>query len=165
MSNIFVSGNLISSHKAEKIIENTSSKPYQISFDHRPDYLYAYISGERDSYQISRLFWREIADECNKLGYKKVLIDEDIKEVVSISEVFQLATELPLMGFRGVCVAFYDRYAAHHELNEFGGLVATNRGLFGRVFNDYAEAETWLLERVDFNLDSQGLNSSFHSDR
>ena len=86
------------------------------------------------------------------------MIDEDIKQVVSIAEVFQLASDLPQMGFRGVCVAFHDRYAAHQELNEFGGLVAINRGLFGRVFNDYDEAEKWLLERVDFNPDSQALD-------
>lgn len=127
--------------------------------------MYVYVSGEHDSYKISRRYWREVADECNKTGYKKVLIDEDIKESVSVGEAFQLAAELPLMDFHGVCVAFCDRCAEHHELNEFGELVATNRGLFAKVFNDYAEAENWLLERVDLSPNSQGLNPMFHSDR
>lgn len=129
-----------------KIIENSSSKPYHISFEYRPNYLYVYVSGEHDSYKISHQYWLEVADECNKTGYKKVLIDEDIKESVSIGEAFQIAAELPLMGFRGVCVAFYDRYAEQHELNEFGELVATNRGFFARVFNDFNEAENWILD-------------------
>lgn len=148
-----------------KIIENTSSKPYQISFDHRPNYLYVYVSGEYDSYEISRQYWSEVADECNRTGYKKVLIEEDIKETVSVAEAFQLASELPLMNFRGVCVAFCDRYAEHQELNEFGELVATNRGLFARVFNDFNEAENWLLDRNDFNPDSQASDSMSRSDR
>lgn len=148
-----------------KIIKNTSSKPYQISFEHRPNYLYVYVSGEHDSYKISRQYWLEVADECNKTGYKKVLIDEDIKESVSVGEAFRIAAELPQMGFRGVCVAFFDRYAEQHELNEFGELVATNRGFFAKVFNDYNEAENWLLDRTDFNPGSQASDSMFHSNR
>ena len=93
------------------------------------------------------------------------MIDEDIKESVSVAEAFQLAAELPLMGFYGVCVAFCNRYAEHHELNEFGELVATNRGFFAKVFNDYNEAENWLLNRNDFNPNSQASDSTFHSDR
>lgn len=148
-----------------KIIKNTSSKPYQISFEHRPNYLYVYVSGEHDSYEISHQYWSEVAQECNETNYKKVLIEEDIKENVSVAEAFRLAAELPLMSFRGVCVAFCDRYAEQQELNEFGELVATNRGLFARVFNDFNEAEKWLLGRIDFNPDSQASDSTFRSDR
>ena len=64
-----------------------------------------------------------------------------------MAEGFQLAADLPLMGFRGVRIAFCDRYAAHQELNEFGEIVATNRGLFAKVFNNFNEAENWLLDR------------------
>lgn len=129
------------------------SKPYQITFEQRPQYLYVYVSGEKDSYEISRRYWLEVADECRKTGYKKVLIDEDIAEVVTIAEVYQLASEIPLMGFQGVRVAFFDRYAAHTDLNQFGELVATNRGLAGRVFNDFEEAENWLSRDAAANPD------------
>ena len=141
------------------------TKPFHIAFEHRPQYLYVYVSGKRDSYEISRQYWLEVAEECNKTGYKKVLIDEDIQQSVSMSEVFQLASELPLMGFQGVRVAFYDRYAEHEDLNQFGELVATNRGLFGRVFNDIAIAENWLLDRTDSNPNSQASDSTFRSIR
>lgn len=133
--------------QGEKFIQNTSSKPYQISFDHRPEYLYVYVSGEHDSYEISRRYWLEVASECKESGYKKVLIEEDIKETISMAEAFQFAAELPTLGFRGVRVAFCDRYAEHQELNEFGEVVATNRGLFAKVFNDFTAAENWLLNR------------------
>ena len=38
-----------------------------------------------------------------------------------------------------------DRYLDQQEVNSFGELVAVNRGLSGKVFNNIAEAESWLL--------------------
>lgn len=132
-------------------IREEAAKPFQIAFEHRPQYLYVYVSGEHDSYEISRQYWLEVAAECSKTGYKKVLIDEDIKEIVSVSEMFQLASEIPQMGFQGVRVAFFDRFAEHEDLNQFGELVATNRGLLVRVFNNFEEAENWLLGKTETN--------------
>ena len=144
-------------------IREESAKPYQITFEHRSQYLYIYVSGEHDSYEISRRYWLEVADECGKTGYKKVLIEEDIEETVSLAEVYQLASELPQMGFQGVRVAFYDRFAEHADLNQFGELVATNRGLLARVFNNLEEAENWLLDRNDTNPNSQVSDSNSRS--
>jgi hypothetical protein len=124
-------------------------KPYEITFEHRQHYLYVYVTGDQDSYEVSRSYWLEVAEECRKTGYKKVLIDEDIENMVSIAEVYKLASELPQMGFQGVRVAFYDRFADHADLNQFGELVATNRGLLARVFNDPQKAEDWLLHKSD----------------
>lgn len=135
-------------------IREESAKPYRITLEHRSQYLYVYVSGEHDSYEISRRYWLEVADECAKTGYKKVLIEEDIEETVSIPEVYQLASELPQMGFQGVRVAFFDRFAEHEDLNQFAELVATNRGLLARVFNNLEEAENWLLDRTDPNPSS-----------
>jgi len=44
-----------------------------------------------------------------------------------------------------VRVAFFDRYAEQNQLNEFGELVAVNRGITGKIFNDIQTAEEWLL--------------------
>ena len=144
-------------------IRKESPKLYQITFEHRPQYLYVYVTGEHDSYEISRQYWLEVAGECARTGYKKVLIDEDIKELVSLSEVYQLASELPLMDFQGVRVAFFDRFAEHDELNQFGELVATNRGLLCKVFNDFEAAENWLVNRTGTNPKSQASDSNSRS--
>ena len=127
--------------------QNSSNvnKPYQITFEERLDYLYVYITGERDSYEISRAFWLEVAEVSCQTDYKKVLIEEDIPEAVSIADMYRLASELPQMGFYGVRIAFMDRYAEQHDLNEFGELVALNRGMMGKIFNDINAAEEWLL--------------------
>jgi hypothetical protein len=128
-----------------KQISSNENKPYQITFEERPDYLYVYITGDRDSYEISRAFWLEVAAKSSSTGYKKVLLEEDIPEAVSISDMYRLATELPQMGFYGVRIAFMDRYAEQNDLNEFGELVAVNRGMMGKIFNDINAAEKWLL--------------------
>lgn len=125
--------------------ESLDSKPYQITFEQRPQYLYVYVTGEHDSYEISRAFWLEIAENCRKINCNNILIDEDIPETVSVADMYQLATELPQMGFLGVRVDFYDRYAEQQDLNEFGELVDVNRGIYGKIFNDINEAEDWLL--------------------
>lgn len=121
-------------------------KPYDIRFEHRPEYLYAYVSGEKDTVEISTQYWDEIAEECRKNDSKKVLVEEDISEALaSVFELYQFATELPNLGFAGIYIAFVDRYIEQNDLNEFVELVASNRGLMGRVFNDVKEAEKWLL--------------------
>lgn len=123
-----------------------SGKQYNIKFEHRSEYLYAYVTGEKDNVEISSQYWNEIAEECCRNDYKKVLVEEDISDTVaSVLELYQFATELPKLGFAGIYIAFVDRYIEQNDLNKFVELVASNRGLTGRVFNDLNEAEKWLL--------------------
>jgi len=120
-------------------------RPYNISFENRGQYLYVYVSGEHDNYAISRRYWQEVAAECARINAVKVLIEEDIPEDVSMGEMYQLASELPQLGFIGIRIAFVDRYIEQQDLNHFGELVANNRGLNAKVFNDVTEAEKWLV--------------------
>ena len=119
-------------------------KFYSLTFEHRPNYLYAYVDGVKDSYEISRRYWQEIADHLKTTDYVKVLVDENIVEAASVIDVFQLVSEFPEMGFRGVQIAFHDRQTEHHEVSEFGELVASNRGLNARVFSNLELAEKWI---------------------
>ncbi len=121
------------------------AKPYTLEFEKRPEYLYAYVRGEKDSLEISLQYWKEIADECWRAGYRKVFIEEDINGEMSIIEMYQFTSEISNIGFSGIRVAFVDRRLNQQELNKFGELVATNRGVNGKVFNSSEEAEGWLL--------------------
>lgn len=107
--------------------------------------MYAYVQGEEDSYEISRAYWQEIADECKENRFKKTLIVEDIVENGTIAEAYQLCSEFPQMGFIGIKVAFVDRYSEQNEENLFGELVAVNRGVNAKIFTDTDTAEKWLL--------------------
>lgn len=131
--------------ETDKEISFDSFNPYDLTLEYRRQYLYAFVKGEKDSYEISRQYGQEIADECNKSGIKKVLIEEDIKENISMSDMYRFASEIPELGFHGVRIAFFDRQESQHQLNQFGETVATNRGLVSRVFNNFAVAEKCLL--------------------
>jgi hypothetical protein len=120
------------------------AKPYELSFEERPAYLYAYVEGEHDSYEISRAYWQEVADEAVRTHFRRVLIDENIVECGSMAECFRLASEIPEMGFGNARIAFVDRYLEQNDVNEFGELVASNRGAQTKIFNDVQSAETWL---------------------
>lgn len=120
-------------------------KLYDIRFEYRPGYLYVFVEGEHDSYAISRQYWQEIADACRENAVKKVLVEEDIPESVSMSDMFRLVSELGQLGFTGIKVAFVDRQLDHASLNEFGVLVGVNRGLVGKAFGNQAAAEEWLV--------------------
>lgn len=123
------------------------SELYQLEFEERPDYLCAHVSGDKDSVEICTQYWRKIADQCRRTKYDKVLIVEDIKETVSTSEMYQIASEIPGMGFYGIQIAFVDQKIEQRAINEFGGLVATNRGLNIKLFNTTEEAEKWFLSK------------------
>lgn len=120
-------------------------KLYTIEFENRPEYLYVYVEGDEDSLEITTQYWSEVLAECHKYNCQKVLIEENINQNVTASEMYEFAKDLPNMGFGSIVVAFVDRQIEHHELNRFGELVATNRGLQTKVFNNFNEAEQWLL--------------------
>ncbi len=123
------------------------SKLYNLKFEERTDYLYAYVSGDKDNLVISRQYWSEIADKRQQTKYNKVLIVEDLKEMSTMMGTYEFACELPTMGFAGIKIAFVDQHIEQQEVNEFGEIVATNRGAYAKVFNTVEEAEQWLLSK------------------
>lgn len=125
---------------------DSPEKQYRLTFEQRDGYLYAYVEGEQDNYEISKAYWQEVVDEVVRTDAKRVLIDENIVESASMAEVFKLASEIPTMGFGGTYVAFVDRYLDQAEINEFAELVAVNRGLNGKIFNNEELAVEWLLK-------------------
>ena len=125
---------------------DSAPKPYQLSIEQRPDYLYVCIEGEKDSYAISKAYWSEISLECERVKATRVMVDENLTENVSVAEMYQIASEIPGM-FLGISIAFVDRHADQADLNEFGELVAVNRGVTGKFFVDAKDAEDWLLSR------------------
>jgi hypothetical protein len=123
------------------------AKLLMLRFEERPGYIYAFVKGEKDSYEISRQYWKEVADECRRANRRKVLIEEDINDQMSTTEMYRFTSEIMDIGFSGIHVAFVDRHLNQHELNKFGELVATNRGFLGKIFDNVEEAEQWLLSK------------------
>lgn len=120
--------------------------PFRITFESRPDYLYAYVEGEKDSYEVSIAYWKLAAAEARKADCRKILVDENIAGIVSMADMYRVASEMPPL-LTGLTVAFVDRHADQSGLNQFGEMVAQNRGVRGRFFVNLAAAESWLLSQ------------------
>jgi hypothetical protein len=124
----------------------TEAKPYTLQFEYREGYLYASVSGEKDSLETSLLFWQEIFDEGEAKNYKKILITENFKNEISTMDMFILGEKLLEMASRNTSVAFVDKQLQQMEMNKFTETVIYNRGGRGKAFSDMKEAEKWLLE-------------------
>ena len=123
-----------------------ADKPYDLTFEEKEGYLYAHIQGDIDTVEISAQYWKEVAEKCAAESTKRVMIHEDLPSGATMGDVYQIASELPNLGFFGIKIAFVDTHIDQQTLNEFGELVAVNRGIFGKIFNDVSEAEKWLRE-------------------
>lgn len=122
---------------------------YWITYDDRPNYLLARVQGTTDSLEVSISFWQEIAQEATERQVKRLLVHESFRNNVSaidILEVGQFLGELAeMLDLRSIKIAFVDERLEQLDRNRLGELVAVNRGLRGKVFADFAEAERWLL--------------------
>lgn len=128
-----------------KEISQKETKLYKIKFENRPQYLYVYVEGEKNRFEIGKKYWSEILAECQKSNYEKVLVEENISGNISAAEMYEIATRVSNLGFGNILLAFVDCQLEHHTLNRFGELVANNRGLKVKIFNNFTEAEQWLL--------------------
>lgn len=120
--------------------------PCRITFETRVGYLYVYVEGPEDSYAVSRYLWTEVAAECRRTGMTSVLVVENLGSPSSVNETYRVTTELGSIGMTGIKIAFVDLIETQDVINEFGELVANNRGLNAKIFRSVEEAEAWLLD-------------------
>lgn len=118
---------------------------YAVHYEDRDDYLYARVSGERDTVANSLAYWREISDEARRRAVTRVLVVEAFKTPAPIMDVYQVAEQIPTL-IRGLVVAFVDERFEQYEENKFGEDVAVNRGAVGKVFSRIEPAIEWLRE-------------------
>src|SRR3954454_17461882 len=118
------------------------SRPYEIKMEERGDYLYAMVSGEKLTAQISASYWNEIAERCFENDFRKIMIEKDFAETVNAEDMLKMADYLgQLLPNRRV--AFLDRFQ-HDEINELGKRLARNRDVTMQIFTSRDEAEKWL---------------------
>jgi hypothetical protein len=128
------------------ILDNPASSEFRLDIEIRDDCIRAFVEGPEDSLEISLGYWKRLFAECERNGIRKLLVEENLSEGLTAAETFTLCTELPKLATAPVRVAFVDRCADHDNLNQFGEMVASNRGLRVRVFPNIEEAERWLAE-------------------
>lgn len=121
-----------------------SESDFEIRFEERAGYFYAFVSGKEDSLAISLDYWQKVIEECTQRGYDRLLVEEEFPNQVSPREMYTLIVEIKKKLTTPMKIVFMDREAEHSELNLFGETVAVNRGIIGRVYTEIEEAENWL---------------------
>ena len=120
---------------------------YTLTFEYRPEYLYAFVGEGTDSLEVSKEFWLRVLTECEKQNYNKALIEEDLEGKIPLSDLYELAVWLTQLKFENISVGFVDRRIDHLDQNKFGELIANNRGFRVTVLESIAEAEKYILFR------------------
>lgn len=125
-----------------------SSKGYNLLLERRAFYLFAKVSGPRDTLQISINYWTEIAEECARSPVERLLVLEELNEKSTVLDMAQMIQLLPQMGFKDMRIAFVDP-KEDVGLLAFAEVRAHELGLTGHVFGGVDAAERWLLSDLD----------------
>ena len=125
---------------------NDPTKPYELTFDKRPDYLYVHLKADASHLKKAVDYWRAIIDTCREVNCDRLLVVQEIPGKLSTAETFALASEITAMGIYDIKIAFVDAETANYEAHQFGQLVGSNRGAWAQVFTTVPEAENWLLQ-------------------
>lgn len=123
----------------------TGSSDFSLHFNEMPDYLYAYVTGPKDSLEVSRRFWREIYTRSVEIECQSLIVEEDFPNQLSTTEIFQVSELISELFGSTIKIAHVDRQLSDMDLNSFAETVVVNRGVHARVFNRLDEAEKWII--------------------
>jgi hypothetical protein len=122
-----------------------SSRPYEISYELRPRYLYAFAKGDLSDPQTRIDCWKEIITRCREANRDHLLVVQDSPSCKSTSDTFVAASGVVGLGVKGLKIAFVDPDPAEFENNRFCETVARNRGANAKLFLTEGPAHEWLL--------------------
>lgn len=122
---------------------------YEINYEDRKDYLYAFVNGKEDSLNVSISFLTKVALKCSEMKHDKLLIVENFETNVNMHDMFTLGELVAKLTIKyRIKIAFIDEEDTQFERNQFGELISQNRGARFKIFNSIENAEAWLLEDV-----------------
>ena len=121
-----------------------SAKPYELTLEQRPDYMYAHISCGAINSEIVTDYLHQVIDRCHKKHCSRLMIERDIPATLSDTDIFFTGNEFAHMGIEQIRIAFVDSRVENKEHLEFAMLIANNRGANMKLFANAAEAEKWL---------------------
>lgn len=118
------------------------NKPYEIEFEEHDGYLHAIVGGLRVTSEIALAYWQDIIEECERLGYTKILLEHNFVEMISKDEMLQVIGPLAHL-LKGRMFAFYDHYE-HYEIPEAGKAILRSLDVKMQIFHDLSAAQKWL---------------------
>jgi len=125
---------------------DVSTPLYTVTFENRPNYLYAFVKGDLARPDTRIECWTHIVKRCRDDGANHLLVVQDSPGNATPTDAFDSSAGIVALGLGGIKIAFVDLDPSHYENNKFGELVAENRGAWAKVFTTEPEGVTWLLK-------------------
>ena len=132
------------SPRFHKILVTALPPDIKLVFEDRPGYLYAAVSGPRDSHAISIAYWSLVAEQCRLRKASKVMVVENLGDHEDEPNLAALVDAVIEMGMDKLQVAFVVGRVDQMAHMEHGEILAAERGANGRVFGNVTVAERWL---------------------
>jgi hypothetical protein len=117
--------------------------PYTLTFEQLPDYLHARVSAPEIDRETALAYLREIADTRASLGYDRFILERDIPQMLTDTDLFYTTNDFLLM-MAGAKVAFLNPHLPIDADMDFAIVIAANRGAQFKLCKDLEEAEEWL---------------------
>lgn len=124
---------------------NSPRKLYSVSFELRPEYLFALIKGDLSRSATKIECWERIIGRCRERECERLLVVLDGPGNSTEMEAYESSRGIIELGLTGLKIAYVDLDPANHQNNKFGERVADNRGVFAKVFTTETEAHEWLI--------------------
>lgn len=116
--------------------------PYLLTFEQRSGYLYAKILAETMTRELALKYLREVADKCSELKCDRLLIDRDVRAMLSPEDLSYTVNEfLKMIG--DTRVAFLNAHLTHEAEASFAAMVGNNPQF--KMCATTEAAEQWLL--------------------
>ena len=118
-------------------------RAYELTFDSRPEYLYALIKCDRMDRNIALEYLTKVAEKVSELKQEKLMLVRDVPVMLPDSDLF-FTTQYFLDRIGRTKVAFVNPHAVIEEDMKFAIVIGTNRGANYELFREISEAEEWL---------------------
>lgn len=123
---------------------NDAERPYELTFEERPQYLYAVVKAEVIDRQSALSYLREVSAKCREMDYENLILKRDIPVMLGDSDLFFTTNDFLEM-MRGIRVAFVNPHLTLEDEMRFAVMIGTNRGAMFTVHSSLAAAEQALF--------------------
>lgn len=120
-------------------------KPYSLSFDEKPQYLFVRVKCESFTIEIALEYLREVINECRELQYTRIMIERDVSIMLPAGKSTFVAEQLATMDVDGLRIAVVDPRPENRELNRFSAAASRGLGIKVRAYSNIPDARRWLL--------------------
>ena len=122
----------------------SGQRPYDLTFETRPEFLYARIAAARINRSMKLDYLAEVLLKCAQTRCKQILLDRNIPGLVD-EEEFHATVEDFVQASENVTIAFVNPHTQiEKDLRRFVTSGRRRGGKF-RYFKDRQKADKWLL--------------------